>query len=86
MPAPQFVIVHRGGEENKSGAAGEGAGATGPTDPADPAGGSRVGAQIENLVNDLLRNFMQVFSGQEFLRMQMQYNDFNPNNFMQNFQ
>ena len=65
MPAPQFVIVHRGGEENKSGGADAGA-EGGPT---DPAGGSRVGSQIENLVNDLLRNFMQVFSGQEFLRM-----------------
>ena len=41
MPAPQFVIVHRGGEENKSGAADVGAGATGASDPAD---GSRVGA------------------------------------------
>jgi len=44
-----------------------------------------VGAQIESLVNDLLRNFMEVFSGREFLRMQMQYSDFNPNNFMSNF-
>ena len=28
---------------------------------------------------------MEVFSGREFLRMQMQYIDFSPNNFMQNF-
>ena len=28
---------------------------------------------------------MDVFSGREFLRMQMQYNEFNPNNFMSNF-
>lgn len=28
---------------------------------------------------------MDVFSGREFLRMQMQYDGFNPNNFMHNF-
>lgn len=28
---------------------------------------------------------MDVFNGREFLRMQMQYSDFNPNNFMSNF-
>ena len=28
---------------------------------------------------------MEVFTGREFLRMQMQYSDFNPNNFMNNF-
>ena len=28
---------------------------------------------------------MDVFSGREFLRMQMQYSDFNPNSFMNNF-
>lgn len=44
-----------------------------------------MGAQIENLVNDLLRNFMDVFNGREFLRMQMSYSGFNPNNFMNNF-
>ena len=44
-----------------------------------------MGSQIENLVNNLLRNFMDVFNGREFLRMQMQYDDFNPNNFMNNY-
>lgn len=68
------MIVHRGGEENKSG------GGSNNTNE------GAAGAHIENLVNGLLRNFMQVFSGQEFLRMQMQYNEFNPNNFMHNFQ
>ena len=29
---------------------------------------------------------MDVFNSREFLRMQMQYNEFNPNSFMQNFQ
>lgn len=68
MPAPQFVVMHRGdeGEENKaSGAGAEGGGAAG----AEGGGDSRVGAQIENLVNDLLRSFMNVFDGREFLRM-----------------
>ena len=44
-----------------------------------------MGSQIESLVNNLLRNFMDVFNGREFLRMQMQYDDFNPNNFMNNY-
>lgn len=91
MPAPQFVVLHRNnGEENS-----QGGGApsnnnnnnntgNGPSAESN-AEGSRVGDQIENLVNDLLRSFMNVFDGREFLRMQMQYNDFNPNNFMQNF-
>ena len=86
MPAPQFVVVHRG--EGEAGA--DGASNIPNANPLSGPGGqpatdSRVGAQIENLVNDLLRNFMEVFSGREFLRMQMQYNEFSPNNFMQNF-
>ena len=40
---------------------------------------------IENLVNDILRDFMNVFSGRDFRSMQTQYSDFNPDNFMSNF-
>ena len=40
---------------------------------------------VENMVNDLLRSFMDIFTGHEFLRMRTQYSDFNPNDFMQNF-
>ena len=41
---------------------------------------------VENIVNDLLRSFMDIFTGHEFLRMRAQYSDFNPNDFMNNFQ
>ena len=40
---------------------------------------------VENMVNDLLRSFMDIFTGHEFLRMRTQYSDFSPNDFMQNF-
>ena len=38
--------------------------------------------QVEHMVNDLLRNFMDIFTGHEFLRMRAQYDNFNPNDFM----
>lgn len=91
MPAPQFVVVHNrdgervdGGPDVPGGIPGVNLGGADQSS-GNADGEGRVGAQIENLVNDLLRNFMTVFNGREFLRMQMQYNDFNPNNFMSNF-
>ena len=44
-----------------------------------------MGADIENLVNGILQDFMGVFSGRDFLSMQTQYSDFNPDSFMSNF-
>ena len=44
-----------------------------------------MGEQIESLVNDILRDFMDVFNGRDFMRMQTQYSEFNPNDFMSNF-
>ena len=41
--------------------------------------------QIENIVNDLMRSFIDIFNGREFLRMQTQYSDFNPREFMSNY-
>ena len=75
---------------NAGGAQANGSNPSASNNSSNPLGdqqpeGSRVGSHIENLVNDLLRNFMDVFTGREFLRMQMQYSDFNPNNFMSNF-
>ncbi len=73
MPAPQFVVVHnRDGERVDGGSNAANSGAAGQSSGSAPAEGDadgRVGAQIENLVNDLLRNFMTVFNGREFLRM-----------------
>jgi len=83
MPAPQFMVVHN---QDANGATTNPLSAT--TQAANPlAGGTgnEQGVQIESLVNNLLRSFMDVFNGREFLRMQMQYNEFNPNNFMNNF-
>lgn len=37
------------------------------------------------MVNELLRSFMDIFTGHEFLRMRAQYQNFNPNDFMRNF-
>ena len=74
-----------GGAAETNAAAGGNSSANNASSGADADGDNRVGAQIESLVNDLLRNFMTVFNGREFLRMQMQYSDFNPNNFMSNF-
>ena len=44
-----------------------------------------MGAQIESLVNDILRDFMDVFNSRDFVRMQSHYSDFSPDNFMNNF-
>ena len=44
-----------------------------------------MGAQIESLVNDILRDFMDVFNSRDFVRMQSHYSDFNPNDFMSNY-
>lgn len=44
-----------------------------------------MGAHIENIVNDILRDFMDVFNGRDFMRMQTQYSDFDPNSFMNNY-
>ena len=44
-----------------------------------------MGAQIESLVNDILRDFMDVFNSRDFVRMQSNYSDFNPNDFMSNY-
>ena len=79
-----------GNSGNAGGAQANGSNPSASNNSSNPLGdqqpeGSRVGSHIENLVNDLLRNFMDVFTGREFLRMQMQYSDFNPNNFMSNF-
>ena len=41
---------------------------------------------VDNIVNDLLRSFMDIFTGHEFMRMRHQYSDINPNDFMSNFQ
>lgn len=47
--------------------------------------GDQVAGNIEALVNDLMRGFMQTFSSSEFLRMQSTYSNFNPRDFMSNF-
>ena len=44
-----------------------------------------MGEQIENLVNDILRDFMGVFNSRDFVRMQSHYSDFSPDNFMNNY-
>ena len=44
-----------------------------------------MGAQIESLVNDILRDFMDVFNSRDFVRMQSHYSDFSPDNFMNNY-
>ena len=67
MPAPQFVVVHNSSEE--PGASGAASGE--PRAGAEGQEGGAMGSQIESLVNNLLRNFMDVFNGREFLRMQM---------------
>ena len=63
MPAPQFVVMHRDeeGAENRPGDSGTGA--------AQDGNEQEQGARIESLVNNLLRSFMDVFNGREFLRM-----------------
>lgn len=81
MPAPSFVIMHRGQSEN-------------PRSQQNPLGsgtvedevrGQNMAGQIEALVNDLMRSFMHTFSSNEFLRMSNQYAQFNPRDFMSNF-
>lgn len=72
MPAPQFVVVHnrdRDGNPQPNGSEPQNASGNPLNGPEGRDENSRVGAQIENLVNDLLRNFMDVFNGREFLRM-----------------
>jgi len=41
--------------------------------------------RVEDMVNGLLRNFMDIFASHEFLRMRTQYSNFNPSEFMANF-
>lgn len=82
MPAPMFGFMHRARaanqasrEENKEGGVG------GIEEQKREA--EEIGPRIESL----MRNFMNLFSGNnQFMRMQMQYEEFSPNNFMSNFQ
>ena len=80
VPAPQFVMMHRAQPENGQGDASN---AQNPLSTTDNE--TRVGQNIENMVNNLLRSFMDLFNQREFLRMQMQYSQFNPNDFMNNY-
>lgn len=46
----------------------------------------REAEEIGPRIESLMRNFMNLFSGNnQFMRMQMQYEEFSPNNFMSNF-
>ena len=75
LPAPQFVVMHRPQEGEQR-----------PTNGAISDNERVEGERIAGLVNDLLRRFTDLFSTHEFLRMRAQYADFDPRNFMTNFQ
>lgn len=57
----------------------------GATDPRSQGGDPNVNANIEHIIGTYLRQFQELFSGHQFLRMNSMFNGFSPDTFMSNF-
>lgn len=54
----------------------------GAANPTESANGESGPPNLESMVTNLLRSFMDIFTGHEFLRMRAQYSQFDPADFM----